>query len=101
MQTGMPMTALSVVGASWRLKPADRGRLVSELLPWALQAGSRSADLMCLYYEKHFEVRALRAVLPHGCALSCMTRCLRLRFAGAQRSGALECKSACRPSCLP
>ncbi len=56
-QTGMPMTALSVVGASWRLKAADRGRLATELLPWALHAGSRSADLMCLYYERHFEAR--------------------------------------------
>jgi ubiquinone biosynthesis protein COQ4 len=51
------MTALSVVGASWRLKAADRGRLATELLPWALHAGSRSADLMCLYYERHFEAR--------------------------------------------
>ena len=59
----MPMTALSVVGASWRLKAGDRGRLLSELLPWALQAGSRSADLMCLYYERHFEVRALHTAL--------------------------------------
>lgn len=56
LQTGMPMTALSVVGASWRLKAQDRSRLINELLPWAVHAGSRSADLMCLYYEKHFEV---------------------------------------------
>lgn len=56
LQTGMPMTALSVMGASWRLKSQDRSRLINELLPWAVQAGSRSADLMCLYYEKHFEV---------------------------------------------
>ncbi|EIE24601.1 ubiquinone biosynthesis protein [Coccomyxa subellipsoidea C-169] len=55
VQTGMPMTALSVVGASWRLKAQDRSRLINELLPWAVHAGSRSADLMCLYYEKHFE----------------------------------------------
>ncbi|CAL8467615.1 g7153 [Coccomyxa elongata] len=55
VQTGMPMTALSVMGASWRLKAEDRSRLISELLPWAVHAGSRSADLMCLYYEKHFE----------------------------------------------
>lgn len=52
------MTALSVVGASWRLKAEDRSRLINELLPWAVHAGSRSADLICLYYEKHFEVGA-------------------------------------------
>jgi ubiquinone biosynthesis protein COQ4 len=50
------MTALSVLGANWRLKPEDRTRLVTELVPWGLRAGSRSADLMCLYYEKHFHV---------------------------------------------
>jgi len=61
-QTGMPMTALSVVGASWRLKAEDRSRLVNELLPWAVHAGSRSADLMCLYYEKHFEVGAAHLI---------------------------------------
>ena len=58
VQTGMPMTALSVMGASWRLKSEDRSRLISELLPWAVHAGSRSADLMCLYYEEHFEVHS-------------------------------------------
>lgn len=58
-QTGMPMTALSVAGANWRLKPEQRGRLFRELLPWALRAGHRCSDLMCLYYENHFHVRAL------------------------------------------
>ena len=55
-QTGLPMTALSVVGAQWRLKPEDRRVLIREFLPWAVRAGARSADLMCLYYEEHFEV---------------------------------------------
>ena len=55
-QTGLPMTALSVMGAQWRLKTADRAVLLSEFLPWAVRAGGRSADLMCLYYEEHFEV---------------------------------------------
>ena len=50
------MTALSVMGAQWRLKSADRAVLLSEFLPWAVRAGVRSADLMCLYYEEHFEV---------------------------------------------
>ena len=56
VQTGMPMPALSVLGASWRLKPEERSLLLGTYIPWALHAGSRSADLMCLYYERHFEV---------------------------------------------
>jgi len=57
-QTGMPMAALSVAGAQWRLTGRERGRLAAELLPWALRAGTRCADLMCLPYERHLAVRA-------------------------------------------
>ena len=57
VQTGMPMTALSVLGGQFRLKTQTRAQLYQEFLPWAVRAGFRSADLMCLYYEKHFEVR--------------------------------------------
>ena len=57
------MPALSVLGASWRLKPEERSLLLGTYVPWALHAGSRSADLMCLYYERHFEVQTGR--LPH------------------------------------
>lgn len=56
MQTGMPMTALSVLGGQFRLKAQTRAQLYQEFLPWAVRAGFRSADLMCLYYEIHFEV---------------------------------------------
>ena len=56
LQTGMPMTALSVLGGQFRLKSETRAELFRDFLPWALRAGFRSADLMCLYYEKHFEV---------------------------------------------
>lgn len=55
-QTGVPMTALSVVGAQWRLRPQDRRLLWGTFMPWALRAGARSPDLLTLYYEKHFEV---------------------------------------------
>lgn len=55
VQTGMPMTALSVIGGQFRLKAQTRAQLYQEFLPWAVRAGFRSADLMCLYYEKHFE----------------------------------------------
>lgn len=50
------MAALSVAGAQWRLTPAERMQLNTQLLPWALRAGNLSTDLMCLYYEEHFKV---------------------------------------------
>ncbi|GLI59355.1 hypothetical protein VaNZ11_001220 [Volvox africanus] len=55
VQTGLPMTGLAVLGAQYRLNPADRELLQRHYLPWALRAGSRSSDLMCIYYEQHFE----------------------------------------------
>lgn len=59
LQTGMPMTGLAVLAGEWRLKPADRRVLNTVYLPWALRAGARAADLMCIYYEKHLEVSCL------------------------------------------
>lgn len=59
LQTGMPMTALSVLGGQFRLKAQTRAQLYQDFLPWAVRAGFRSADLMCLYYEKHLEVSCL------------------------------------------
>ena len=56
VQTGVPMTALSVVGAQWRLRPQDRRLLWGTFMPWAVRAGARCPDLLTLYYEKHFEV---------------------------------------------
>ena len=50
------MAALSILGAQWRLKSNERAFLLAELLPWAVQAGTRCADLMCLDYEQHFKV---------------------------------------------
>ena len=53
------MSALSVAGASWRLSAAERAFLATSYLPWALEAGSRCADLMSLYYERHWHVSPL------------------------------------------
>ena len=50
------MTGLAVVAGEWRLKAEDRRVLNTVFLPWALRAGTRAADLMCIYYEKHLEV---------------------------------------------
>lgn len=56
-QTGLPMSGLAVAGAQWRLSGHDRELLQRHYLPWALRAGSRCKDLMCVYYERHLEVR--------------------------------------------
>ena len=53
-QLGLPSAAAAVAGASWRLRPQERRRLFSQLVPWAARAGARSADLLCLFYEEHF-----------------------------------------------
>lgn len=54
-QLGLPSAAAAVAGAAWRLRPEDRARLFTQMVPWALRAGARSADLLCLYYEEHLE----------------------------------------------
>lgn len=54
-QTGMPMAALSVAGAQFRLTPDDRRLLWGVYAPWAMRTGLRCADLMCVYYERLFE----------------------------------------------
>lgn len=55
-QTGLPMTGLAVVAGELRLAAPLRKELNTVFLPWALQAGSHAADLMCIYYEQHLEV---------------------------------------------
>ncbi|KAK2076314.1 hypothetical protein QBZ16_000838 [Prototheca wickerhamii] len=55
VQTGLPMTGLAVVAGELRLAAPLRKELNSVFLPWALQAGSHAADLMCIYYEQHLE----------------------------------------------
>jgi ubiquinone biosynthesis protein COQ4 len=49
------MTGLAVVAGQWRFAAADRALLNSRFLPWALRAGARAPDLMCIYYERHFD----------------------------------------------
>ena len=55
VQTGMPMTGMAVLAAEWRLSSPKRRILNTVYVPWAIEAGSRAADLMCLYYEEHFD----------------------------------------------
>jgi hypothetical protein len=62
-QTGLPMAGMAVAGAQFKLSAADRQLLWQAYLPWAAQTGLRCADLMCIYYEQHFEedLQELRA----------------------------------------
>ncbi|RAK92628.1 ubiquinone biosynthesis protein COQ4, mitochondrial precursor [Aspergillus costaricaensis CBS 115574] len=64
LNTLIPMTGLSLF-ASVRLKPAERERLFSIYLPWALKSGLQSKELINVYWEKVLEkdVGELRAEL--------------------------------------
>jgi ubiquinone biosynthesis protein COQ4 len=53
-QTGLPSAALAAAVAPARLSPARRAAYASVYLPWALRAGTRAADLMCIRYEAHW-----------------------------------------------
>ncbi|KDD73373.1 coenzyme Q biosynthesis protein Coq4 [Helicosporidium sp. ATCC 50920] len=56
VQTGLPMTFAAVAGGSWRMRAQDRSVFRSMYLPWALRAGARAADLLCVYYEECLDV---------------------------------------------
>lgn len=51
---GFPMTALSL-GASIRLTSAQRARLWSEFVPWAVRCGSHARCLLTVYWEERWE----------------------------------------------
>ena len=54
LNTLIPMTGLSMAAAV-RLKPAERERLVSLWLPWAVRSGLSSKELINVYWEKILE----------------------------------------------
>ncbi|GES65396.1 ubiquinone biosynthesis protein COQ4, mitochondrial precursor [Aspergillus terreus] len=54
LNTLIPMTGLSMFAAV-RLKPAERERLFSIYLPWAVRSGLGSKELICVYWEKILE----------------------------------------------
>jgi ubiquinone biosynthesis protein COQ4 len=64
LNTVIPMTGLSMFAAV-RLKPAERERLFSLYLPWAVRSGLSSKELINVYWEKVLEkdVDELRAEL--------------------------------------
>ncbi|KAD2393614.1 hypothetical protein E3N88_40591 [Mikania micrantha] len=50
----LPMCFLSVIGGTARFNDKQRSLFYTHYFPWAVQAGMKSTDLMCVYYEKHF-----------------------------------------------
>ncbi|KAK0573373.1 hypothetical protein LWI29_007190 [Acer saccharum] len=54
-QMYLPMCLLSVIGGTARFTEKQRTLFFQHYFPWAVRAGTQSTDLMCLYYEKHFD----------------------------------------------
>ncbi|KAK1552357.1 hypothetical protein Q3G72_015289 [Acer saccharum] len=54
-QMYLPMCLLSVIGGTARFTEKQRTLFFQHYFPWAVHAGTQSTDLMCLYYEKHFD----------------------------------------------
>ena len=52
--TLLPMTGLSMFAVA-RLKPAERSRFWSTYLPWALENGLKSKDVINVYWEEELE----------------------------------------------
>ena len=54
LQTGLPSAGLAALVAPLRLSRQRRAAFAAVYLPWALRAGGKAADLMCIRYERHF-----------------------------------------------
>ena len=54
-QMYLPMCLMSVVGGTVRFTEKQRKLFFQHYFPWAIRAGMQSTDLMCVYYEKHFQ----------------------------------------------
>ena len=52
--TLLPMTGLSLFAVA-RLKPGERSRFWNTYLPWALDNGSRSNEIINIYWEEELE----------------------------------------------
>lgn len=56
VQTGLPMCFFAVLGGPVRLSVKHRNALRNTFYPWAVSAARQAPDLMCIYYEKYFEL---------------------------------------------
>ncbi|CAN0929407.1 Ubiquinone biosynthesis protein COQ4 homolog, mitochondrial [Linum grandiflorum] len=54
-QMYLPMCLMSVVGGTVRFSEKQRKLFFQHYFPWATRAGTQCTDLMCIYYEKHFD----------------------------------------------
>ncbi|KAJ3176678.1 Ubiquinone biosynthesis protein [Gaertneriomyces sp. JEL0708] len=55
VQGGMPVSMLSSFIGPLRLSSAERRKLFSEYVPWAVQCGSSCRFLLSIFYEEHME----------------------------------------------
>lgn len=65
----LPMCLMSVVGGTVRFTDKQRRLFYQHYFPWAINAGARCTDLMCVYYERHFhedldDVRERWGIVP-------------------------------------
>lgn len=60
IHTKMPMCSTGALFGAIRLRPKQRRDYVLHNLPWALRVGFNAKNLMCVYYEKHWEVPLLQ-----------------------------------------
>ncbi|KAG9138389.1 hypothetical protein Leryth_001581 [Lithospermum erythrorhizon] len=55
-QMHIPMGAMAFVGGTLRFNRKQRDLFNSHYFRWAIRAGLQATDLMCVYYEKYWEV---------------------------------------------
>lgn len=55
IHTKLPMCSTGGLFGAMRLKPKQRRDYINVHLPWALRVGFNAKNLMCVYYEKHWE----------------------------------------------
>ncbi|KAL9994567.1 putative ubiquinone biosynthesis protein Coq4 [Helianthus debilis subsp. tardiflorus] len=65
----LPMCFMSVIGGTARFSDRQRSLFYKHYFRWAVRAGMKATDLMCVYYEKHFhedleEVRQRWGIIP-------------------------------------
>ncbi|KAK2663649.1 hypothetical protein Ddye_002223 [Dipteronia dyeriana] len=54
-QMHLPMCVLSVIGGTARFNEKQGTLFFQHYFPWAVRAGMQCSDLMCVYYEQHFD----------------------------------------------
>lgn len=68
-QMHLPMCLLSVLGGTARFSDKQRKLFYQHYFPWAVRDGMQCSDLMCVYYEWHFDedledIRRILGIFP-------------------------------------